>query len=345
MNQLNRPLTQSNKFYLKKQNLKKSFFLLSSESIKTPIIQQVAEAGHPISFHPNPHFLFLYCIHFVCKQKNSTHNPPSLKSDHFLVSMLPWFVFIPWILFEKEARPGSLWLLSVRKEKKKRKKEKKVKLSLSGDYVCSIAVVPSSPTMAASSVSLSSNCSSTHGIFSFSPANVISAVKQKSAFAPVVRPQASPPPSCTSANGNGLQGESRLPPFMTLHCCLTLWLSWKCPFCCCHAATPTWLPVSIIYVCGWVNEHMDGWFKRNYACRHVAWTCTSGFYVSIYLSNINDWGESNVSRDFDSQRVWHSLTEYVSCISGKSLYPCTSELPNRGTLNTTKSLEMPWPFD
>ncbi|KAF7239247.1 Transcription factor COE3, partial [Varanus komodoensis] len=65
-------------------------------------------------------------------------------------------------------------------------------------------VVPSSPTMAASSVTLPSNCSSTHGIFSFSPANVISAVKQKSAFAPVVRPQASPPPSCTSANGNGL---------------------------------------------------------------------------------------------------------------------------------------------
>lgn len=65
--------------------------------------------------------------------------------------------------------------------------------------------------MAASSVSLSSNCSSTHGIFSFSPANVISAVKQKSAFAPVVRPQASPPPSCNSANGNGLQGESRIP--------------------------------------------------------------------------------------------------------------------------------------
>ncbi|XP_036907114.1 transcription factor COE3 isoform X7 [Artibeus jamaicensis] len=67
-------------------------------------------------------------------------------------------------------------------------------------------VVPSSPTMAASSVTLPSNCSGAHGIFSFSPANVISAVKQKSAFAPVVRPQASPPPSCTSANGNGLQG-------------------------------------------------------------------------------------------------------------------------------------------
>uniref|UniRef100_A0A672SDU4 Transcription factor COE3 n=1 Tax=Sinocyclocheilus grahami TaxID=75366 RepID=A0A672SDU4_SINGR len=86
-------------------------------------------------------------------------------------------------------------------------------------------VVPSSPTMAASSVSLSSNCSSTHGIFSFSPANVISAVKQKSAFAPVVRPQASPPPSCTSANGNGLQGESRLPAFRTPRCCLTCWVA------------------------------------------------------------------------------------------------------------------------
>uniref|UniRef100_A0A8C9V0F9 EBF transcription factor 3a n=1 Tax=Scleropages formosus TaxID=113540 RepID=A0A8C9V0F9_SCLFO len=73
-------------------------------------------------------------------------------------------------------------------------------------------IVPSSPTMAASSVTLSSNCSSAHGIFSFSPANVISAVKQKSAFAPVVRPQASPPPSCTSANSNGLQGEQRRSP-------------------------------------------------------------------------------------------------------------------------------------
>ncbi|XP_075932028.1 transcription factor COE3 isoform X2 [Anarhichas minor] len=39
---------------------------------------------------------------------------------------------------------------------------------------------------------------------------IVSAVKQKSAFAPVVRPQASPPPSCTSANGNGLQAMSGL---------------------------------------------------------------------------------------------------------------------------------------
>uniref|UniRef100_A0A8C2IDK6 EBF transcription factor 1a n=1 Tax=Cyprinus carpio TaxID=7962 RepID=A0A8C2IDK6_CYPCA len=59
------------------------------------------------------------------------------------------------------------------------------------------AIVPSSPTMA-SSTSLPSNCSSSSGIFSFSPANMVSAVKQKSAFAPVVRPQASPPPTCTS---------------------------------------------------------------------------------------------------------------------------------------------------
>ncbi|XP_018607415.1 transcription factor COE1-A-like isoform X2 [Scleropages formosus] len=65
------------------------------------------------------------------------------------------------------------------------------------------AIVPSSPTMA-SSTSLPSNCSTSSGIFSFSPANMVSAVKQKSAFAPVVRPQASPPPTCTSTNGNGL---------------------------------------------------------------------------------------------------------------------------------------------
>ncbi|XP_062867058.1 transcription factor COE1-A [Trichomycterus rosablanca] len=69
------------------------------------------------------------------------------------------------------------------------------------------AIVPSSPTMV-SSTSLPSNCSSSSGIFSFSPANMVSAVKQKSAFAPVVRPQSSPPPTCTSNNGNGLQDQS-----------------------------------------------------------------------------------------------------------------------------------------
>uniref|UniRef100_A0A672FFH5 EBF transcription factor 1a n=1 Tax=Salarias fasciatus TaxID=181472 RepID=A0A672FFH5_SALFA len=84
--------------------------------------------------------------------------------------------------------------------------------SFTGSEVAQTAnqVVPSSPTMA-SSTSLPSNCSSSSGIFSFSPANMVSAaVKQKSAFAPVVRPQNSPPPTCTSANANSLQGELNL---------------------------------------------------------------------------------------------------------------------------------------
>uniref|UniRef100_A0A670I9D0 EBF transcription factor 3 n=1 Tax=Podarcis muralis TaxID=64176 RepID=A0A670I9D0_PODMU len=46
------------------------------------------------------------------------------------------------------------------------------------------------------------------GFLNGSSANSPYGMKQKSAFAPVVRPQASPPPSCTSANGNGLQGVS-----------------------------------------------------------------------------------------------------------------------------------------
>ncbi|XP_061541894.1 transcription factor COE1-A isoform X3 [Phycodurus eques] len=82
--------------------------------------------------------------------------------------------------------------------------------SFSGSEVAQTAnqVVPSSPTMA-SSTSLPSNCSSSSGIFSFSPANMVSAaVKQKSAFAPVVRPQNSPPPTCTSATANSLQDQS-----------------------------------------------------------------------------------------------------------------------------------------
>ncbi|XP_041671783.1 transcription factor COE3a [Cheilinus undulatus] len=62
-------------------------------------------------------------------------------------------------------------------------------------------IVPSSPTMAVS------NCNSSHGVFSFS-----AAVKQKSAFAPVVRPSASPPPppNCSGNNSNGLQAMSGL---------------------------------------------------------------------------------------------------------------------------------------
>uniref|UniRef100_A0A8C0AAE6 Transcription factor COE3 n=1 Tax=Bos mutus grunniens TaxID=30521 RepID=A0A8C0AAE6_BOSMU len=51
------------------------------------------------------------------------------------------------------------------------------------------------------------------GFLNGSSANSPYGMKQKSAFAPVVRPQASPPPSCTSTNGNGLQGEgARRPP-------------------------------------------------------------------------------------------------------------------------------------
>ncbi|NXW12311.1 COE1 factor, partial [Circaetus pectoralis] len=80
--------------------------------------------------------------------------------------------------------------------------QEKTRMPFGGSFFS--LVVPSSPTMA-SSTSLPSNCSSSSGIFSFSPANMVSAVKQKSAFAPVVRPQTSPPPTCTSTNGNSLQ--------------------------------------------------------------------------------------------------------------------------------------------
>ncbi|XP_062352114.1 transcription factor COE3 isoform X10 [Cinclus cinclus] len=55
------------------------------------------------------------------------------------------------------------------------------------------------------------------GFLNGSSANSPYGMKQKSAFAPVVRPQASPPPSCTSANGNGLQGEPHLSQFSL--CC------------------------------------------------------------------------------------------------------------------------------
>ncbi|XP_056627059.1 transcription factor COE3a isoform X19 [Triplophysa dalaica] len=51
---------------------------------------------------------------------------------------------------------------------------------------------------------------SSPGFLNGSSANSPYGMKQKSAFAPVVRPQASPPPSCNSANGNGLQAMSGL---------------------------------------------------------------------------------------------------------------------------------------
>ncbi|XP_047231978.1 transcription factor COE3-like isoform X5 [Girardinichthys multiradiatus] len=73
--------------------------------------------------------------------------------------------------------------------------------SANSPYGSKYQVVPSSPTMAVS------NCNSSHGVFSFS-----AAVKQKSAFAPVVRPSASPPPppNCSGGNANGLQAMSGL---------------------------------------------------------------------------------------------------------------------------------------
>ncbi|NXI47251.1 COE3 factor, partial [Galbula dea] len=81
------------------------------------------------------------------------------------------------------------------------------------------AIVPASPPLGASSITLpaGTNASSTPtGVFSFSPVNMISAVKQKSAFAPVVRPQSSPPPACASTSASNLQagdmGGTVLPP-------------------------------------------------------------------------------------------------------------------------------------
>uniref|UniRef100_A0A3B1KDN3 EBF family member 4 n=1 Tax=Astyanax mexicanus TaxID=7994 RepID=A0A3B1KDN3_ASTMX len=53
-------------------------------------------------------------------------------------------------------------------------------------------------------------CPSVRCSSSFSPVHMISAVKQKSAFAPVVRPQTSPPPTCTSTNGSSLQAMAGL---------------------------------------------------------------------------------------------------------------------------------------
>lgn len=143
----------------------------------------------------------------ICNKSPTQKSLPVIqrvaKPRHFISFFFNIYLYI-YIYFKRQG-PITLFFRVCREN-----------LNLSPDYFCFIAVVPSSPTMAASSVTLPSNCSSTHGIFSFSPANVISAVKQKSAFAPVVRPQASPPPSCTSANGNGLQGELDLSIFFVL---------------------------------------------------------------------------------------------------------------------------------
>uniref|UniRef100_A0A8C6ZGW4 EBF transcription factor 2 n=1 Tax=Nothoprocta perdicaria TaxID=30464 RepID=A0A8C6ZGW4_NOTPE len=58
-------------------------------------------------------------------------------------------------------------------------------------------IMSSSPTVGSSSTS---------SILPFS-SSVFPAVKQKSAFAPVIRPQGSPSPACSSGNGNGFRGK------------------------------------------------------------------------------------------------------------------------------------------
>uniref|UniRef100_F1N3R1 EBF transcription factor 2 n=1 Tax=Bos taurus TaxID=9913 RepID=F1N3R1_BOVIN len=61
-------------------------------------------------------------------------------------------------------------------------------------------IMSSSPTVGSSSTS---------SILPFS-SSVFPAVKQKSAFAPVIRPQGSPSPACSSGNGNGFRGKTGL---------------------------------------------------------------------------------------------------------------------------------------
>lgn len=71
-------------------------------------------------------------------------------------------------------------------------------LSKRGLCIC-FPVMSSSPTVGSSSTS---------SILPFS-SSVFPAVKQKSAFAPVIRPQGSPSPACSSGNGNGFRGKQR----------------------------------------------------------------------------------------------------------------------------------------
>ncbi|XP_046924862.1 transcription factor COE4 [Prionailurus viverrinus] len=66
------------------------------------------------------------------------------------------------------------------------------------------AIMPSSPPLAAASSMSLPAAAPTTSVFSFSPVNMISAVKQRSAFAPVLRPPSSPPQACPRAQGEGL---------------------------------------------------------------------------------------------------------------------------------------------
>nr|XP_055121789.1 transcription factor COE4 isoform X3 [Symphalangus syndactylus] len=70
------------------------------------------------------------------------------------------------------------------------------------------AIMPSSPPLAAASSMSLPAAAPTTSVFSFSPVNMISAVKQRSAFAPVLRPPSSPPQACPRAHGEGLPDQS-----------------------------------------------------------------------------------------------------------------------------------------
>ncbi|XP_046880196.1 transcription factor COE3-like [Hypomesus transpacificus] len=86
--------------------------------------------------------------------------------------------------------------------------------SANSPYAITSYSPPLGPTSSPSSYSSSSSIplfsAGPLGPYSFSPVHMISAVKQKSAFAPVVRPQTSPPPTCTTTNGSSLQAMAGL---------------------------------------------------------------------------------------------------------------------------------------
>ncbi|NP_001402779.1 transcription factor COE4 isoform 1 precursor [Rattus norvegicus] len=66
------------------------------------------------------------------------------------------------------------------------------------------AIMPSSPPLAAASSMSLPAAAPTTSVFSFSPVNMICAVKQRSAFAPVLRPPSSPSQACPRAHREGL---------------------------------------------------------------------------------------------------------------------------------------------
>lgn len=98
-------------------------------------------------------------------------------------------------------------------------------------------------------VFLTPSSSSSSAPYSFSPVHMVSAVKQKSAFAPVVRPQTSPPPTCTTTNGSNLQGEHPTPP--------PLLLPVSTPVFCCPRPCPMWTRRQTSSVTVMINSH---WF-------------------------------------------------------------------------------------